>query len=185
MTTAADHEPTIDEQIGARLRDARLQAVLTQDELAQTLGVDRSTVAKWETGQRSLTVENLIRTAAVLDIPPQQLLVESHRDRAAPRELSEVIIQHEAVQAITRTLEQRPDAIPAIIAALKQWAQSGQAPTESSAENLHGSYTARTIVNRLHDLDITVVTPLRALQLLDELQQLAYQAPSMIEAIEP
>jgi transcriptional regulator with XRE-family HTH domain len=185
MTTAADHEPTIDEQIGARLRDARLQVVLTQDELAQALGVDRSTVAKWETGQRSMTVENLIRTAAVLDVPPQQLLAAPAGDRSPARALSEVIIQQQAVQTITRTLEQRPEAIPAIIAALKQWAQSGQVPAESSAGDLPGSYAMRTIVNRLHDLDITVMTPLRALQVLDELQQLAYQAPSTIEATEP
>ncbi len=46
MTTTAERGPTIDEQIGARLRAARLQVVLTQDELAQALGVDRSTVAK-------------------------------------------------------------------------------------------------------------------------------------------
>ena len=39
--------------------------MLTQDERAQTLGVDRSTVAKWETGQRSLIVENLIWAVAV------------------------------------------------------------------------------------------------------------------------
>lgn len=185
MTTEAEHEPTIDEQIGARLRDARLQVVLTQDELAQALGIDRSTVAKWETGQRSMTVENLIRTAAVLDIPPQQLLVEPGGDRPAARALSEVIIQHQAVQTISRTLEQRPDAIPAIVTALKRWVQPGQAPVESSAEDLHGTYTARMIVNRLQDLDITMMTPLRALQVLDELQQLAYQAPSTIEATEP
>ncbi|HEY3228490.1 MAG TPA: helix-turn-helix transcriptional regulator [Roseiflexaceae bacterium] len=184
MTTAAEQEPTIDEQIGARLRDARLQVVLTQDELARALGLDRSTVAKWETGQRSMTVENLIRAAAVLEIPPQQLLIAPSGDRPVVRSLSEVIIQHQAVQTIAQTLEQRPDAIPAVVAALKRWAQSGQAPSESSAEDLHGSYSARTIVNRLQDVDITVMTPIRALQMLDELQQLSYQNPSTIETTE-
>ena len=185
MTTAADHEPPIDVQIGARLRDARLQVALTQDELAQALGVDRSTVAKWETGQRGMSVENLIRAAVVLDIPPHQLLVAPSVERPAARALSEVIIQHQAVQTIARTLEQRPDAIPAVVATLKRWAQSAEVPAEASTEDLQGSYAAHMIVRRLHDLDISVLTPLRALQVLDELQQLSYQNPSAIEPTEP
>src|SRR5262250_1316493 len=103
MTTTTEQALTIDEQIGARLRAARLQAVLTQDELAQALGVDRSTVAKWEAGQRGLTVENLIRATTVLEIPPQQLVVEPADDRPAARTLSEVIIGQQAAQTIART----------------------------------------------------------------------------------
>ena len=185
MTTTAERGPTIDEQIGARLRAARLQVVLTQDELAQALGVDRSTVAKWETGQRGMTVENLIRAAAVLEIPPHHLLVEPVSDRPAARTLSEVIIEQQAVQTIARTLSQRPDAIPAVVAALKRWAQSGQESEEALTEDLRGSYAARTIIRQLHDVDITAMTPLRALQVLDELQQLTYQPPPTIEPTEP
>jgi transcriptional regulator with XRE-family HTH domain len=185
MTPTARDRPTIDVQIGARLRAARLQGVLTQDELAQALGVDRSTVAKWETGHRGMTAENLVRAAAVLEIPPQQLLVESAGERPAARALSEVIIQQQAVQTIARTLDQRPDAIPAVVAALKRWAQSSSVPAEVAADDLHGSYAEHMLVNRLHDLDITALTPLRALQVLDELQQLASQTPAMIETTDP
>jgi transcriptional regulator with XRE-family HTH domain len=181
MTSTAEHAQTIDAQIGAQLRAARLQAVLTQDELAQALGVDRSTVAKWETGQRSLTVENLIRAATVLEIPPDHLLIKPGGDRPAARALSEVIIQHQALQTITRTLEQRPDAIPAVVAALQRWAQFGSMPTEAPADDLYGSYAMHTIVSRLQDIDITMMTPIRALQVLDELQQLADHPSSTIE----
>ncbi len=181
MTTTAEQASTIDEQIGARLRAARLQVVLTQDELAQTLGVDRSTVAKWETGQRGMTVENLIRAAAALETPPQHLLVELASERAAARTLSEVIIEQQTAQTIAQTLSQRPDVIPVVVAALKRWAQSGQGSEESLTEDLRGSYAVRTIIRQLHDVDITVMTPLRALQMLDELHQLAHQTPSTIE----
>src|SRR5690349_944798 len=109
MMTTVDDAPTIDEQIGARLRAARLQAVLTQEELAQALGVDRSTVAKWEAGQRGMTVENLLRTAAVLETPPDQLLVEPVGEKPAARTLSEVIVEQQTVQTIAQTLAQRPD----------------------------------------------------------------------------
>jgi transcriptional regulator with XRE-family HTH domain len=184
MTATGEHDPTIDEQIGARLRAARLQAVMTQDELAQALGVDRSTVAKWETGQRGMTVENLIRAAAILETSPQYLLVEQAGEKPAARTLSEVIIEQQAAQTIARTLEQRPDAIPVVVAALKRWVQSGQGPEESLSEDLRGSFAARTIIRQLHDMDITLITPLRALQMLDELQQLAYQTSSTIEPTE-
>jgi transcriptional regulator with XRE-family HTH domain len=184
MTTTAEHEPTIDEQIGARLRVARLQVVLTQDELAQALGIDRSTVAKWETGQRGMTVENLIRAAAVLEISPQQLLADPAVERPAARTLSAVIVEQQAAQTIARTLEQRPDAIPVVVAALKRWAQSGQVEDEPLTEDVRGSYAMRTIIRQLHDIDITTITPLRALQMLDALQQLANQTPPLIEPIE-
>src|SRR5262245_40707388 len=174
MTATGEHEPGVAEQIGARLRAARLSVVMTQDELAQALGVDRSTVAKWETGQRGMTVENLIRAAAILETSPQYLLVEQAGKKPAARTLSEVIIEQQAVQTIARTPEQRPDAIPVVIAALKRWAQSGRGSEESLTEDLRDSYAARTIIRQLYDVDITTITPLRALQMLNELQQLAY-----------
>jgi transcriptional regulator with XRE-family HTH domain len=172
VTAEAERAAAIDAQVGARLRDARLQAVLTQDELAHALGVDRSTVAKWEAGQRSMTVANLVRAAAILDIQPQQLLAAPAASRPAARELSDVIVQQQAVQTIARTLEQRPDAIATVMAALQRWAQNGQPSAE--ARNPSGG-AEQAIVHRLHGLDLAAITPLRALQVLDELQRLAAQ----------
>jgi hypothetical protein len=43
------------------------------------------------------------------------------------------------------------------------------------------SYSANTIAKRLRDVDITAITPLRALQMLDELQQLAYHAQATLD----
>lgn len=175
MSAEAERAAAIDAQVGARLRDARLQAVLTQDELAHALQVDRSTVAKWEAGQRSMTVASLIRAAAVLDIQPQQLLAAPATGRPAARELSDVIVQQQAVQTIARTLEQRPDAIATVMAALQRWAQDGQAP---SVANSPSDGAGQAIMRRLHDLDLAAITPLRALQVLDELQRLVAQPES-------
>lgn len=102
-------ETTIDVQVGERLRAARLRAVLTQGDLALALGVDRSTVAKWESGERAMTVVALTRVADVLGIPPAALLEEQRRSA-----------QHQAVQLLTKTLEQRPDLLPPMLAALEQ-----------------------------------------------------------------
>jgi transcriptional regulator with XRE-family HTH domain len=185
MMTTVDDAPTIDEQIGARLRAARLQAVLTQEELAQALGVDRSTVAKWEAGQRGMTVENLLRTAAILETPPAQLLAGTEGEKPAARTLSEVIVEQQTVQTIAQTLAQRPDAIPVVIAALKRWVQSGQAAEDApNTEHTGVGSAVRTIMRQLHEVDITKMTPLDALQLLDALQQLAYQSSSTIEPLQ-
>jgi hypothetical protein len=40
----------------------------------------------------------------------------------------------------------------------------------------------RTIVDRLYDLDITLMSLLPALQVSDELQQLSHQSPPTIDA---
>lgn len=47
---------------------ARISAGLTQDELAQSVGVTRSTIARLETGESNPTVETLKKLAGVLDI---------------------------------------------------------------------------------------------------------------------
>jgi hypothetical protein len=68
-----------------------------------------------------------------------------------------------------------------VVSALKRWAQSGQGSEEALIEDLRGNFAARAIIRQMHDVDITTTTPLRALQMLNELQQLVYQAPPAIE----
>lgn len=118
MSSRAD-ETTIDAQVGERLRAARLRAVLTQEELARALGVDRSTVAKWESGERAMTVSALMRAAQVLGVAPAAVL-EGQRRSA----------QQQAVQLLASTLEHRPDLLPPMLAALEQLL--GQPPSPSS-----------------------------------------------------
>jgi transcriptional regulator with XRE-family HTH domain len=110
---------TIDVRVGERLRSTRLRAVLTQGELARALGVDRSTVAKWESGERAMTVGALTRTAQVLGISPAALLEDQERSA-----------QHQAVLLLTQTLEHRPDLLPPILATLEQLL--GQPPSTAS-----------------------------------------------------
>jgi transcriptional regulator with XRE-family HTH domain len=109
---------TIDVQVGERLRAARLRAVLTQGELASALRVDRSTVAKWESGERAMTVSALTRAAQVLGIAPATLLEEAGRSA-----------QHQAVQLLTTTLEHRPDLLPPMLATLEQLLEQSSSPS--------------------------------------------------------
>jgi transcriptional regulator with XRE-family HTH domain len=56
------------EQLGRLLREARLVAGLRQVDLASRLGMPQSYVSKFESGERSLTVLELISICKVLDI---------------------------------------------------------------------------------------------------------------------
>ena len=65
--------------LGERIRDARRAAGLSQEKLAERVGVTRQAVTKWENGQSAPSTENLLRLAEVLGVPANTLL-----DAAAP-----------------------------------------------------------------------------------------------------
>ena len=66
MSTPAD--------IGTRIRAARRDRGLTQDELADQVGVSRSAVAQWETGRTGQVTGNLSRIAGVLEVNVEYLM---------------------------------------------------------------------------------------------------------------
>jgi transcriptional regulator with XRE-family HTH domain len=60
--------------IGTRIRAARRVRGLTQDELADKVGVSRSAVAQWETGRTGQVTGNLSRIAAILEVNVEYLM---------------------------------------------------------------------------------------------------------------
>ncbi len=60
---------------GARLRELRHVAGLSQEELALQCGLDRSYVGQIERGERNLALENIYKLAAGLGVPPHALLL--------------------------------------------------------------------------------------------------------------
>ncbi len=69
-----------------RIREARRQRGLTQEQLAAATGVSRSAVAQWETGRAGQITGNLSRIASVLGISVEWLLYGT--DKRAPAEAS-------------------------------------------------------------------------------------------------
>ena len=73
--------------IGAKIRAARIAKNMTQEELGEILGVQRSAVAKYENG-RVVNIKRSIlqKISDVLDIPPFELIyneeAESNRKNA-------------------------------------------------------------------------------------------------------
>lgn len=62
------------QDIGTRIRAARRDRGLTQDELAGQVGVSRSAVAQWETGRTGQVTGNLSRIAGVLEVNVEYLV---------------------------------------------------------------------------------------------------------------
>lgn len=57
-----------------RIRELRKAKKLSQQELAARLNIDRSTIAKWETGTNSPRTDKLRQLAEVLDCSLEELL---------------------------------------------------------------------------------------------------------------
>src|SRR5581483_3037042 len=60
-------------QIGERIRAARQARGMTQEQLADEVGVSRSAVAQWETGRAGQLTGNLSRIAEVLGVGIEHL----------------------------------------------------------------------------------------------------------------
>lgn len=63
--------------VGERIKKARIAKGLTQEELGELLGVQKSAVAKYENGRVvNIKRSTLKKIADVLDIPPFELVYE-------------------------------------------------------------------------------------------------------------
>lgn len=69
----ASHTPQLVE-FGRRLRQARLQAGLSQEELAHHAGLHRTYVSSVERGERNIGLLNTLTLATVLHIDPADLI---------------------------------------------------------------------------------------------------------------
>jgi transcriptional regulator with XRE-family HTH domain len=66
----------IDESVGRRVRLARERAGLTQEQFAYKLGVETTSISRYETAQRAFSLEMLERVARALDVNLGWLLEE-------------------------------------------------------------------------------------------------------------
>lgn len=100
-----------DARLGSALREARLDAGYTQEELAGVLRVKAATIARYELGIRRISVGALLRIAAALGQPLSALVPGAsglERARPAPP-------QQQAMQTVVRVLEDHPDLLPKVL----------------------------------------------------------------------
>ena len=64
--------------VGEKIRNARLAKGMTQEELGEILGVQKSAIAKYENGRVvNIKRSTLKKISDVLDIPPHELIFEN------------------------------------------------------------------------------------------------------------
>ena len=61
------------DQLGARIRELRLAAGLTQAELARRTGIHRPNIARVEAGRHTPSLETLSRIAVAIGIPTSRV----------------------------------------------------------------------------------------------------------------
>jgi transcriptional regulator with XRE-family HTH domain len=59
---------------GMRVRELRIAASLSQEQLADDAGLDRSYVGSVERGERNISLENICKLASALKCAPSRLL---------------------------------------------------------------------------------------------------------------
>ncbi|MCA0250495.1 MAG: helix-turn-helix domain-containing protein [Proteobacteria bacterium] len=69
----ADNAKAIREGFGKRLREVRQKANLSQEELADLAGLDRSYIGGVERGERNVSLVNIHKIARALKIRPGDL----------------------------------------------------------------------------------------------------------------
>lgn len=70
-------------EFGKRLRELRLQAKMTQDELAEHVNVATKTVSYWENGHNPITLSKIPLIANALNVPIYKLFVFISSDEKA------------------------------------------------------------------------------------------------------
>ena len=62
------------QNLAQNLREARMARNMTQEFVAEALGLTRQTVSKWERGLTDPSTANLLALAKLYAVPPEQLL---------------------------------------------------------------------------------------------------------------
>lgn len=64
----------IQKSLGEILKSYRMERKMTQEFVAESLGVSRQAVSKWEQGKSDPSTSNLLALAKLYQIPPEDLL---------------------------------------------------------------------------------------------------------------
>lgn len=81
-----EEKQNIRRSLGEELREHRLRCKMTQEFVAESLGVSRQAVSKWENGSADPSTSNLLTLAKLYGISPESLL---QNVQAAPRKGAE------------------------------------------------------------------------------------------------
>lgn len=69
-----EEKKAVAKSLGEALKENRIRCQMTQEFVAETLGVSRQSVSKWENGSSDPNTSNLIALAKLYKISPEELL---------------------------------------------------------------------------------------------------------------
>ena len=118
----------MENNFASNLKHLRLQSGMTQEELAKKLDKDYSTIGKWELGQRSPIMTDVIRIAELFNISLEKLIGQSIiYDNAEPIELDSNTIKIPVLGSIKAgiPIEAQQD-IKEYIEIPKSWTRGGK-----------------------------------------------------------
>lgn len=95
------------DQAPNRIRALRLRAALSQQALADQLGVSKVTISSLECGRMQLSLDYMKRLAQALAVPPVDLLLEQEQNAFLRAEEMELIRAYRAAGSFQRELIQR------------------------------------------------------------------------------
>ena len=79
--------------LGERIKACRQQAGMSQEKVAELVGISRQAVTKWETNQSAPSTENLFKLAEIFETTVDMLL---HEEASGEETRAEVITEEQA-----------------------------------------------------------------------------------------
>ena len=67
---------SVKSRFGSRLRQLRDERGYSQEELAERAGLHRNYVGGVERGERNVALENIVKLAKALSVPPRDLFID-------------------------------------------------------------------------------------------------------------
>lgn len=109
--------------IGTKIRSARLAKGMTQEELGTILGVQKSAIAKYESGRVvNIKRSTLKKISDVLDIPPFELVFDQDHQRIQQKNdtMSDVVVRMRMDSDFFAIIEGLNRLTPVQLASVKQ-----------------------------------------------------------------
>lgn len=89
-------------ELGEHIKEARLRAHLSQEKVAELIGVSRQAVTKWESGQSAPNTENLFKLAEILGTTVDLLIAPEDNSASIAEQVYRMLREEENRKAAER-----------------------------------------------------------------------------------